>query len=46
MGGQELIMKASGVLDIPELLMTAEVAALLKVNRVDREPVAIGRNRP
>ena len=26
-------MKASAVLDVPELLTTAEVAALLKVNR-------------
>jgi predicted DNA-binding transcriptional regulator AlpA len=33
MGGQELIMKASAILDVPELLTTAEVAALLKVNR-------------
>jgi predicted DNA-binding transcriptional regulator AlpA len=32
-GGQELIMKAAAVLDVPELLTTAEVAALLKVNR-------------
>ena len=32
-GGQELIMNASAVLDVPELLTTAEVAALLKVNR-------------
>jgi len=31
--GQELIMKAAAVLDVPELLTTAEVAALLKVNR-------------
>jgi predicted DNA-binding transcriptional regulator AlpA len=33
MGEQELIMKAAAVLDLPELLTTAEVAALLKVNR-------------
>src|SRR5215217_8255705 len=33
MGGQELIMKAAAVLDVPELLTTAEVSALLKVNR-------------
>ena len=33
MVGQELIMKGSAVLDIPDLLTTAEVAALLKVNR-------------
>jgi hypothetical protein len=33
MGGRELIMKASTVLDLPELWTTAEVAALLKVNR-------------
>ena len=32
-GGQELIMNTSAVLDVPELLTTAEVAALLKVNR-------------
>jgi hypothetical protein len=32
-GGQELIMKAAAVLDVPELLTTAEVASLLKVNR-------------
>jgi predicted DNA-binding transcriptional regulator AlpA len=32
-GGQELIMKTAAVLDVPELLTTAEVAALLKVNR-------------
>jgi predicted DNA-binding transcriptional regulator AlpA len=32
-GGQELIMKAAAVLDVPGLLTTAEVAALLKVNR-------------
>jgi predicted DNA-binding transcriptional regulator AlpA len=29
----ELIMNTSAVLDVPELLTTAEVAALLKVNR-------------
>ena len=28
-----LIMKAAAVLDVPELLTTAEVAAVLKVNR-------------
>jgi predicted DNA-binding transcriptional regulator AlpA len=33
MDGQKLIMKAAAVLDVPELLTTAEVAALLKVNR-------------
>ena len=33
MDGQGLIMKAADVLDLPELLTTAEVAALLKVNR-------------
>ena len=33
MDGQKLIMKADAVLDLPELLTTAEVAALLKVNR-------------
>jgi hypothetical protein len=33
MDGQGLIMKAAVVLDLPELLTTAEVAALLKVNR-------------
>ena len=33
MGGDELIMKAPADLDVPELLTTAEVAALLKVNR-------------
>jgi predicted DNA-binding transcriptional regulator AlpA len=32
-GGQELIMKAAAVVDVPELLTTAEVSALLKVNR-------------
>jgi hypothetical protein len=32
-GGQDLIMKTAAVLDVPELLTTAEVAALLKVNR-------------
>jgi predicted DNA-binding transcriptional regulator AlpA len=32
-GGQELIMKAAAVLDVPELLTTAEVSALLRVNR-------------
>src|SRR5215212_6388300 len=32
-GGQELIMKAAAVLDVPELLTTAEVAAVQKVNR-------------
>ena len=32
-GGQELIMKAAVVLDVPEPLTTAEVAALLRVNR-------------
>jgi predicted DNA-binding transcriptional regulator AlpA len=31
--GQELIMKAAAVLDVPELLTTAEVSALLRVNR-------------
>jgi predicted DNA-binding transcriptional regulator AlpA len=33
MDGQKLIMKAAAVLDVPELLTTAEVAALLKVSR-------------
>jgi hypothetical protein len=33
MSGNELIMKAPAGLDVPELLTTAEVAALLKVNR-------------
>jgi hypothetical protein len=33
MSGDELIMKAPTVVDVPELLTTAEVAALLKVNR-------------
>src|SRR5215208_5743972 len=33
MDGQELIMKAAAVLDLPELLTTAELAVLLKVNR-------------
>jgi predicted DNA-binding transcriptional regulator AlpA len=33
MAGWELIMNESAVLDVPELLTTAEVAALLKVNR-------------
>src|SRR5829696_8015004 len=32
-GGQELIMKAAAVLYVPELWTTAEVSALLKVNR-------------
>jgi len=32
-GGQKLIMKADAVIDLPELLTTADVAALLKVNR-------------
>ena len=32
-GGQELIVKAAAVLDVPELLTTAEVSALLRVNR-------------
>jgi predicted DNA-binding transcriptional regulator AlpA len=31
--GQKLIMEADAVLDLRELLTTAEVAALLKVNR-------------
>jgi predicted DNA-binding transcriptional regulator AlpA len=33
MDGQKLIMKAAAILDVPELLTTAEVAALLKVSR-------------
>jgi predicted DNA-binding transcriptional regulator AlpA len=33
-GGQELIMKAAAVLDVPELLTAAEVSALLKVSRL------------
>ena len=33
MGGKELIMKVTPVPDVPELLTTAEVAALLKVSR-------------
>jgi predicted DNA-binding transcriptional regulator AlpA len=33
MSGNEVIMKAPAGLDVPELLTTAEVAALLKVNR-------------